>query len=205
MTPEERIAALEAENASLRAKVEGIPEMLRRGVGSSESYPKAAKTDEEMRRAVELVSAMKHSGCAVYTKREDGTYEFVRFATQEEDDAFATLFHTVLLASERAVTRANELADESALGEVLSTAFSEAIDGSARRFSERAAKRRAQARGQGQHAAFKSLAIAGVWESAARELKQLAMERAHLRAQEKLAEYSEEKMSDRLRETLEGL
>lgn len=59
--------------------------------------PKAAKSQEELDRAFAAVKAMgKLIGVAVYQKDGDGKDVFVRFATQEEDEAFLTLYQTAV-------------------------------------------------------------------------------------------------------------
>ena len=59
--------------------------------------PKAAKSQEELDRAYDVVKAMgERIGVAVYQKDGDGKDVFVRFATQEEDGAFVTLYQTAV-------------------------------------------------------------------------------------------------------------
>ncbi len=101
-------AELLAENVALRDRAEAaererdaLPEMLRAGVGGTEP-PKAAKTDEEARAALAIVREMgRYSGQTVYRKVGDA-FVFARWATQEEDDAYVTVFQTGLAAGWRA-------------------------------------------------------------------------------------------------------
>lgn len=101
-------AELLAENVAQRDRAEAaererdaLPEMLRAGVGGTEPT-KAAKTDEELRAALAIVKEMgRYSGQTVYRKVGDA-FVFVRWATQEEDDAFVTVFQTGLAAGWRA-------------------------------------------------------------------------------------------------------
>ncbi len=105
---DEEIDSLRAEVAALRDRAEAaererdaLPEMLRAGVGGTEP-PKAAKTDEEARAALAIVKEMgRYSGQTVYRKVGDA-FVFARWATQEEDDAYITVFQTGLAAGWRA-------------------------------------------------------------------------------------------------------
>lgn len=206
-TPEDRIAELEAELAALRAVVDGVPEVLLRGVGVSASYPKAAKTNEEAVRAGKIVSAMGCYGGAVYTKNADGTHTFVRFATQEEDDAFVTLFHTVMHASDRYRDEAQENLDLANAATDIANGLIEAFKLCETSFERYAERKRSKMRGQSQQAALKGFATAGVWSAAAEELKTVVgrkMREAASAALESIgAEGGSPKLRAQLREALE--
>ncbi len=101
-------AELLAENVALRDRAEAaererdaLPEMLRAGVGGTEPQ-KAAKTDAELREAIAIVKEMGcYSGQTIYRKVGEA-FVFARWATQEEDDAYITVFQTGLAAGWRA-------------------------------------------------------------------------------------------------------
>lgn len=80
-----------------RKELDALPEMLRVGVGGARPA-KAAKTDEELRAALAIVKAGgRYSGRSLYRKEGDA-FIFERHATQAEDDAYMTVYHTGLAA-----------------------------------------------------------------------------------------------------------